>query len=183
LGLDVVKRTTIGEDPALDRDTLTKLKAEDKSGIIERYIILSGLRKSEGMIRSVVGRAGELIHPQFNLGGKGTKEISVGGSPVTGRLSAQDPNTQQFPPWLRKYVISRFEKGVILKWDAAQIEIKVAYQYSGLSSSLKDLHQTLRFMYKVGMPRSHTRQEGRPATSLIYSVKSRTDERVRAGKG
>lgn len=56
------------------------------------------------------------IHGSFNLTGA-----------ATGRLSSNNPNLQQIPPYAKKAYISRFgSHGVILQADYSQIELRVA---------------------------------------------------------
>lgn len=94
------------------------------------------------------------IHPSFNPTGT-----------VTGRMSSEDPNAQQFPrksedPTLfqyhhepKKLFISRFgDNGCILQFDYSQLELRVAGMISGDQNLLKiylsgqDLHKATASM-------------------------------------
>ena len=157
LGLKAIKLTKT-KLPSVDRDSLIELAKQDQTGIIQRYVELSSLGKQEEILQQLLDVAGGYAHPSFNLGGRGSKtmvEDTQGGrgSPVTGRLSANSPNSQQMPKWIRVYFTSRYTGGEILAADAKQIEIRVAYCYSGDPAFLvPDVHtQTQEVMNTMGI--------------------------------
>lgn len=152
LGLPVLKKTKELKQPKTDKHTMARLAQLDKTGTARRYHRLSELKAQEKDIAKLATAAGTLLHPEFNLGGRGSKELS-GSSPVTGRLSSQDPNMQNVPKWARVYIISRYKQGKILRADAKQIEIKAAYEYSKDPALIVgDTHtETMLFMNGLGI--------------------------------
>jgi DNA polymerase-1 len=144
LGLPVLKKTRKLQVPKADKHVLAELAQLDSTGTAKRYQVLSHIKAQEKDIAKLAVAAGGLLHPKFNLGGRGSKELAHGSSPVTGRLSSQEPNMQNVPDWARCYVVSRYPKGRILKVDAKQIEMRVAYEYSKDSDLIVgDPHQSM----------------------------------------
>jgi len=174
LGLPILRRTKKKKRPAFTKAALLELKPLDKSGIIKKYLDLAELRDQEEQINKLIDHAGRLIHPRFNLGGRGEKDVSKEDrpSPITGRLSSEKPNFQNFPPWLRKYVVSRYEGGYLLKADAKQIEIRAAYCYSRDPKFLKpDLHSFTADLMSMIMQKKVPRQDGKTCNfAIIYGA-------------
>ena len=180
LKLPIEKRTTKRRDPKLDKEVLRKLAQVNPTA--RRYAQLSALMAQEKDLKKLAQASGALLHPRFNLGGRGQKNVNEQAGPVTGRLSSQEPNMQNVPEWARVYVVSRFKDGKILKVDAKQIEIKAAYQYSRDPALIAgDVHQeTADLMTSLGLllevptkaklkRRVFSRQEGKTGNfAVIY---------------
>ena len=164
---------TPGGQQSMDKRAMQEMERLDSTGIIHSYRQRERYLTQRKLLKQIINHGGKLIHPKFNLGGKGRKEAEEG-SPVTGRLSAQDPNTQQFPEWMRVYVVSRYPQGVILKWDAKQLEIRVAYEYSRDPALIEgDAHQlTADWVSKMFRP--FTRAQGKTANfAVIFGAEVR----------
>lgn len=97
--------------------------------VLGRYLQLSSLWKQADQLPWLEVAAGSFIHPNYNIGGTGkydTEKRPV----VTGRWSASNPSPQVFAPYLKRHVLSRYPGGYIGQWDASQMEVRIAYQYS-----------------------------------------------------
>lgn len=161
------------KQPALNKYTMPKLEEQDTTGLVKKYREIGELLQQEQEFKKLINAAGSLMHARFNLGGRGRKDDEKG-SPVTGRTSSQEPNMQNFPDWVRKYFISRWKKGVLLKWDASQIELRTAFCYSGDSALIQpDRHGlTAKLFTKIvglsaGQRRKFTYEEGKTGNFAV----------------
>jgi hypothetical protein len=57
---------------------------------------------------------------------------------VQGRKSATDPQCQQFPPFVKECLASRFLRGSLISWDLSQLELRIAGLLSGEPSLVNE---------------------------------------------
>jgi len=132
LSLPVEKRfrTAKTKKPQLSRDHFEHLRDIDESGCLQILYELSFIQKQYEDLEKMLPDAGGLVYPNYNIGGTGARDDE--NKPVrTGRWSARDPNVQQFAPYLKRHVGSRYADGWIMQWDGDQMEVRVAACYSG----------------------------------------------------
>lgn len=100
--------------------------------IRKAYYDLTFLATEMKELKQVINQTpldGGLTHPRYNFGGRGQSEEE--GEPVhTGRWSARDWNPQKAADYVKVWVRSRWEQGVLVNTDAKAIEPRVAYEYS-----------------------------------------------------
>jgi DNA polymerase I-like protein with 3'-5' exonuclease and polymerase domains len=131
------KNKSLGKQPAsTSRETLDLLQDHVKTPLqeelLKHYYRLTFLQTERKELKQVVDFTppeGGLIHPDYNLGGRGQLEEET--EPVvTGRWSGARPNPQKFADYVKRHATSRWPKGLLLEADASQIEPRVAYLYS-----------------------------------------------------
>lgn len=147
MGLETVILTDKG-NPSVSEESLTYMK--DQHPIIQ---LLMEYNKVKHLNSNFVAGMEELldpdgfVHPSYNIHGT-----------VTGRLSSNEPNAQQFPrkvydPFLfqynyeiKKLFSSRFDDGLIVQFDYSQLELRILAVFSQDENLLKlynsgaDLH-------------------------------------------
>jgi DNA polymerase I-like protein with 3'-5' exonuclease and polymerase domains len=122
-------RTKVKKDPQVTREHLEYLLERDESGAVQILYDLSFKQKEYTDLKKMLPWAGGMVYPSYNVGGTGERDEES--RPVrTGRWSARDPNVQQFAPYLKRHVGSRYSDGWIAQWDGNQIEARVAPVYS-----------------------------------------------------
>lgn len=106
----------------------------------------------------------------------------------TGRLSSRNPNFQNLPRAgtfpIRKVVISRFEKGKIIKADYSQLEFRVAVELSGDEQGSADIQDGVDVHNNTstiltGKGQRTNRQDSKPHTfKPLFGGMSGTDAEV-----
>lgn len=113
-------------------DDLPQMPDPRGAGTLSRYLELSYLWKQVDQLPWLEDAAqrGGYINPRYHIGGTG-KFDSESKPVATGRWSASDPSPQVFAPYLKRHIVSRYPDGWIGQWDASQMEVRIALQYSG----------------------------------------------------
>ncbi len=123
--------------PALSRDHLELLldqvnQKSPKGRVIRMYYDLTFIDQQRKLLTSLlkhVPEDGGLVHPMYSLGGRGAND-EEGKPVVTGRWSASQPPAQQWDEFIKQFVLSRWEEGLLVNGDGSQIEPRTAYLYS-----------------------------------------------------
>lgn len=151
--------------------------------VLDRYLQLSSLWKQADQLPWLEVAAGDFIHPSYNIGGTG-KYDSEKRPVVTGRWSAQAPSPQVFAKYLKRHVVSRYPGGYIGQWDASQMEVRIAYQYSQdpelgeiFSLDLDPYLSCSEFLFGESKARTHRFMGKRTLLATIYGTSASVLER------